>query len=238
MKSIIRSDGSTFHLINFDPASGEAKAKMTNQGFCDSSTWSRGQAWAIMGLAQTYGWTKDISFLQGAIKCADLFLQRLAEAEQAGRDDPYVPAWDFDAPLLTVTEETRTDPVLRDTSAGLIAANGLLLIHQHLQTLPAPAALKQNPASYYLDAAIRIVSETINLSLDTNFARFSLRLPFDLDALDKWQVSGGEKFEAIVRNATANNNEHAHMPYRDHGLVYGDYYFLEFGNKLLRMGLC
>jgi hypothetical protein len=44
-------------------------------------------------------------------------------------------------------------------------------------------------------------------------------------------------FECILRNSTTNWNPHAHKKYKDHGLVYADYYLLEFGNKLLRAGL-
>jgi hypothetical protein len=47
----------------------------------------------------------------------------------------------------------------------------------------------------------------------------------------------GNHFDGILMHATANNNEDAFKRYADHGLVYADYYFLEVGNKLLRMGL-
>jgi hypothetical protein len=55
---ILRPDFSSYHLVNFDPRTGLPQAKMTNQGWKDDSTWSRGQAWAIMGFAQVYSWTK------------------------------------------------------------------------------------------------------------------------------------------------------------------------------------
>ncbi|KAF3343063.1 hypothetical protein VdG2_09050 [Verticillium dahliae VDG2] len=37
-------------------------------------------------------------------------------------------------------------------------------------------------------------------------------------------------------NGTANNNEHALRRLKNHGLVYGDYYLVEFGNRLMKMG--
>jgi hypothetical protein len=108
---------------------------------------------------------------------------------------------------------------LRDTSAGMIAANGLLLLHQ---------ILRNN--SPYLAAAIRIAKETVELSLSSDRARFSVgddgRVTVERGAWD-----------GILMNATANNNEFAVMRYSDHGLVYADYYFLELGNKLMRMAL-
>lgn len=45
------------------------------------------------------------------------------------------------------------------------------------------------------------------------------------------------EWSSILMHSTANNNEHAHVRYSDVGLIYADYYFLELGNKLLRMGL-
>lgn len=45
------------------------------------------------------------------------------------------------------------------------------------------------------------------------------------------------QWDGILLHATANNNGDALHKYSDHGLVYADYYFLELGNNLLRMGL-
>ena len=208
--SIVREDYSTFHLVNFDPRTGDIKMKRTHQGYSDSSTWTRGQAWSILGFTQTYVWTKDQTFLDAAINLSNYFLARLSNSTHS---HPYVPVWDFDAPALANT------PPLRDTSAGMIAANGLLLLHQILQN-----------NSSYLASALRIVKETIDLSLSSDSAEFSI-------ANDgKLKVESGT-WDGILMNATANNNEDAVMRYSDHGLVYADYYFLEFGNKLMRMGL-
>ena len=155
-RSILRDDFSTYHLVNFDPQkSGQVKARMTNQGYEDESTWSRGQAWAIMGFAETYEWTKDVIFLDTAIACANMFLSRLALAKH---HHPFVPAWDFDAPQSNPLEP------LRDSSAGVIAANGMLLIHQALQSLPSsnrtsfPSPTTGTDTDDFLDAALRIVS--------------------------------------------------------------------------------
>ena len=238
-QAILREDFSSFHLVNFDPNSpGGVKARMTNQGYDDASTWSRGQAWAIMGFAQTFLWTRDKVFLNTAMRCADMFLSRLLNSKH---HHPLVPVWDFDAP--------REDPgePLRDSSAGVIAANGLLLIHQALQSLSADQheiasadSLKAGSRlDDYLDAALQIVSETLDLSLDRDFA--GLERPSSTvseEALGIEAQIRPSRFDAILRNATANNNRHAHKRYWDHGLVYADYFLLEFGNKLCRMGLC
>jgi hypothetical protein len=50
-------------------------------------------------------------------------------------------------------------------------------------------------------------------------------------------VVGGTGKEMIVRRATINTYEFAPRRWRDHGLVYADYYFLFRGNKICEMGL-
>jgi hypothetical protein len=210
LRSVVREDYSTFHLVNFDPRTGAIKAQRTHQGYSDSSTWSRGHAWGMLGFTQTYIWTKDPTFLQAAINLSNYFLARLSKYQHSHR---YVPVWDFDAPV-----PPNTLP-LRDTSAGMIAANGLVLLHQTLQG-----------KSPYLAAALRIVKETIDLSLSPDKAKFSVGDDGEVDVADG-------TWDGILMNATANNNENAVVRYWDHGLVYADYYFLEFGNKLMRMGL-
>ncbi|KAG9189972.1 hypothetical protein G6011_06840 [Alternaria panax] len=236
---ILRPDFSSYHLVNFDPRTGQPQAKMTNQGWKDDSTWSRGQAWAIMGFAQTYSWTKDVKYLSTAINCAEYFLRRLKEGEGKWHH-PMVPCWDFDAP-----QENPSEP-LRDASAGVVTANGLLIIHQALQSLSSAAASQLSASSdtNFLDVALQIVSQTLEMSYDSDLASFEP--PFKVMTNGNGISSGAAAsvlkvretgFECILRNSTTNWNEHAHKKYADHGLVYADYYVLEFGNKLLRAGL-
>ncbi|KAF2130607.1 glycoside hydrolase family 88 protein [Dothidotthia symphoricarpi CBS 119687] len=236
MQAIIRPDHSTFHLVNFDPATGRPQAKLTNQGWDDDSTWSRGQAWCILGFAQVYAWTKDGKYLATAVDCAQYFLRRAREGEGKWTY-PLVPRWDFDAPR----EE---GGVLRDVSAGLIAANGLLLVHRALQALPSESAAQIVGESDmdFLDTAVRIVGQTLEMAYDSDLASFATA-PLGKDVVNgnrspDEQVSVRESgFDAILRHSTANWNADAHVKYKDHGLVYADYYLLEFGNKMLRMGV-
>lgn len=186
-----------------------------------------------MGFAQTYTWTKDVKFLDTAIRCAQYFLGRLEEGK--GRwSHTLVPVWDFDAPV------SDGEQPLRDVSAGVIAANGLLIIHQSLQSLPASVSNQLlNPSTNYLELALQIVGETLEMALDRDFASFQSTSDMvngtSGDAVEGLKVQES-RFDAVLRHATSNNNEHAHKPYRDHGLVYADYFLLEFGNKLLRAG--
>ena len=217
--NLIRPDNSTWHVVNVDPRDGSLKSKHTHQGYSDDSTWSRyvalaagctanksrGQAWTILGFAQTYIWTKDRVILDTVIRLADHFLHRLHGAKHG---HPYVPLWDFDAP--------GTPP--RDSSAGMIAANGLLLLHQILGN-----------DSPYLEEALRIATDTIAMCQTNKTATVHMA--------EGKIVTDGVVFDSILKHATANNNEYATLRYADHGLVYADYYFLEFGNQLLRMGM-
>jgi hypothetical protein len=185
-----------------------------------------------MGFAQTYSWTKDKRYLDTAIKCAQYFVGRLEECK--GKHHHHlVPEWDFDAP-----HENSSEP-LRDVSAGVIAANGLFIIHQSLQSLPTSAAEDLAPNAKFLDLSLQIINQILDMALDRDFASF--------DKAEKVVNGDGNGFsdlvvkesgfDAILRHATANHNEHAHKKYWDHGLVYADYFLLEFGNKLLRAGL-
>jgi Glycosyl Hydrolase Family 88 len=111
LKYHIRPDFSTFHMIVYDPVSGDKKIGLTHQGYSHESTWSRGQAWALYGYATVYKYTRNIKYLAVAKRLADYFLSRV--------DDGIV-YWDFDAPR----------PCEWDTSAAMIACSGMLLICQ------------------------------------------------------------------------------------------------------------
>jgi hypothetical protein len=205
----IRGDKSTFHVVNFDQNNGSIKHRFTNQGYSDSSCWSRGQAWGILGFAQTYLWTRDPSFLTTACELADYFMAHLPADG--------VPYWDFDAPIKSWAP--------RDTSAACITCYGLLLIHE---------AMAHN--SPYLNAALYLLECLIEKSLapPAHFKTYNSN-PNSTESTLHVEMGTGE--ETILRNATINFYEYAPKRYADHGLVYADYYFLLVGNKLLQMGI-
>lgn len=222
---------STIHVINFDPKTGSIKDRRTGQGYHASSTWPRGQAWGILGYAQTYKWTADEEFLDTAAALAEYFILRLetspqcvekqipGESRKVGR---YVSLWDFDAPILDETSP------LRDSSAGIIAANGMLIMSQSLAGLG-----RDTEARRFRDMAILIVKDTLDFSL----APERTRTVVTDEGISTEEVESGARFDAILKNATANYNAKDHKRYWDHGLVYADYYLIEFGNRLLKMGL-
>ncbi|KAJ9606334.1 hypothetical protein H2200_009295 [Cladophialophora chaetospira] len=229
LRTLVRKDFSMFHVANLDPHTGKVQKQFTHQGYSDSSTWARGQAWAILGFVQTYAWTRDAEFLDAAIRLSELFLTRLSKCTQ---ENPNVPPWDFDAPA--------GESVLRDSSAGMIAANGMLLLHQILSTQSVLAGPNhQTPAPQrYLKAVMEILRDTLAHCLHPISDHDTVRFQIDGSRISTTSSSQlPDRWDAILAHATANNNENALVRYSDHGLVYADYYFLELGNKLLRMGL-
>ncbi|KAL7944114.1 glycoside hydrolase family 88 protein [Trichoderma barbatum] len=114
LQNHLRADSSTYHLVNYNPETGEVKGRYTVQGYDDHSCWSRGQAWALYGYATVYMYTKDEKFLDAANNCTRYFCSRIGNTHGAV-------FWDFDAPR---------PPVILDTSAATIACSGILLLYQ------------------------------------------------------------------------------------------------------------
>lgn len=111
VEHFIRPDGSVNHIVSFDPYTGEVIESLGGQGAGPDSSWSRGAAWALHGMANTYRYTQDKKYLHAAQRVAHYFLAMLPEDS--------VPHWDFRAADSLVDEP-------RDTSAGSCAASGLL----------------------------------------------------------------------------------------------------------------
>jgi unsaturated chondroitin disaccharide hydrolase len=111
---LVRSNGGTYQLANFDPATGKPASPeyYRTGGLSATSVWSRGQAWGLYGFVQAYQATGNPGFLSTAEAIDSYFFKNLP------RD--YVPYWDFGA---TVTPTTP-----RDTSAAAIAADGLVML--------------------------------------------------------------------------------------------------------------
>ncbi|MDY7229506.1 glycoside hydrolase family 88 protein [Hyalangium rubrum] len=130
LEDLVRPDGSTFHVVDYEPGTGAIRFRKTFQGHADDSTWTRGQAWAMYGFTLTYRYTRDPRMLDAARRVSDYYLSRLPLDA--------VPNWDFDAPTQS-----------KDSSAAAIAASALLELHLH-ETDPVR---KQR----YREAAVRML---------------------------------------------------------------------------------
>lgn len=116
LKYMIRPDGSVNHQLVFDTKSGELLANPGGQGYESGSSWSRGQAWAIYGFALSYRHTGEMRYLDAAKRSAAYFISNVSATE-------YIPLVDFRAPK---------DPIYFDTTAGAIAACGLMEIAEYV----------------------------------------------------------------------------------------------------------
>ena len=117
IKHFIRADYSVNHMVEFDPFTGEKVRVRSGQGHATTSAWSRGTSWAVHGMALAYENTKDPRYLAVAKKVADFFIGELPPDN--------VPHWDFRVPRDAATP--------RDTSAGMCAACGMLVLASHLE---------------------------------------------------------------------------------------------------------
>ena len=113
MQNHIRPDGSVYHVVEYDPASGEVVGYPSTQGYeAETSSWSRGQAWAVYGFVLSYIHTGRQEYLDTAKRVAHYFIANVAMTG-------WVSKCDFRAPA---------EPVVWDSTAGAIAACGLLEI--------------------------------------------------------------------------------------------------------------
>ncbi|MCU1418841.1 MAG: glycosyl hydrolase, family 88 [Mycetocola sp.] len=107
-RHLIRGDGSASHEAMFDLENGDFLAQTTQQGFSDSGSWSRGQAWALYGFGTVYRFTGDRRFLDVAIATADFWVEKTREDR--------IPPNDWEEPNPTRPYES---------SAAAAAAGGL-----------------------------------------------------------------------------------------------------------------
>ena len=173
--ALVRGDGSTAHVADFDPATGLLMRREQYQGYSHDSCWSRGQAWGLYGFATCYRYTRIEAFLKTS--------QALAEYTARHLPADLVPYWDYDSPHLPDT--------YRDSSAAAVTVCGLVEL----------AAVDAENAERWIELAERILT-----SLCENYLISDVKGP-----------------SSILRDG-ARSVPHNYM---EHGLIYGDYYFLE-----------
>lgn len=110
MANHFRPDYTSWHLVDYDPETGEVRNKETVQGFSDSSAWARGQAWALYGYTMMFRMSGYDCYLSQAENIADMLLERLPEDG--------IPYWDFDS--------DRIPDDYRDASAAAIMASAFI----------------------------------------------------------------------------------------------------------------
>ncbi|PZR12088.1 MAG: glucuronyl hydrolase [Flavobacterium psychrophilum] len=134
MQNHFRPDYSAYHVVVYDPQTGQKIKGITAQGLSDESMWARGQAWAIYGFTMVYRETGDRKFLDFAHKITRVYLDRLPK--------DMIPYWDFND----------IDPQApKDASAAAITASALL----ELTTFTKDSKLKRE----YEEKAMKMITE-------------------------------------------------------------------------------
>jgi unsaturated chondroitin disaccharide hydrolase len=112
IKNHFRPDFSSYHVVDYDPATGAVRVKQTAQGFADESAWARGQAWGLYGYTVMYRATKDPKYLLQANRIANFILTN------PNLPADKIPYWDYNSIDIPAT--------YRDASASAITASALL----------------------------------------------------------------------------------------------------------------
>ncbi|WP_316823840.1 glycoside hydrolase family 88 protein [Pedobacter miscanthi] len=116
IKNHFRKDFSSYHVVDYDPATGKVLRKATHQGLTNESAWARGQAWGLYGYTMCFENTKNPAFLAQAENIAKFIMNH----PRTPKDK--IPVWDYD--VHNALEEDERAP--RDASAAAVIASALL----------------------------------------------------------------------------------------------------------------
>jgi len=193
-----REDGTCYHVAVYDTLDGHFIHGVTHQGLADSSTWARGQSWAVYGFTMMARETGNKDFLAQACKAADAFIKHLP--------DDYVPFWDFDDPrnATSPSEPAAVSETVapRDASAAAVVASALLELCTLVDDAPAPeGSTEDNLSSHYLSTAAHILQSL---------------------ASDHYQ--GTPQNTAFLLHSTGSYPAASEV---DIPIIYADYYYLE-----------
>ncbi len=137
IKNHYRPDYSSWHVIDYDPATGAIAHKQTAQGYADYSAWARGQAWGLYGYVVMYRATRDKKYLDHANKIAKFLMTH------PNLPADKIPYWDYNSPDIPAT--------YRDASAAAITASALLELSKY-------DAAKRNAYMGFAEDIIRTLS--------------------------------------------------------------------------------
>ena len=153
----IRQDGSIHHIVVHEMDKVGVKEFLAGQGYSENSCWSRGLAWAVYGSIISYIHVGKEEYLDAAKKTANYFIEHCKKTD-------YLPVIDFGAP------ET---PILYDSTAGVIAACGMLEIAKYVS---------EEEGRRYAEEALNIL-----MACDKKFCNFE-------DTEDALVLMGSERY--------------------------------------------
>ena len=137
VKHLIRSDASSFHHFQFDPATAGPVRGVTLQGNSDDSCWARGHSWGVYGFPIAYSYTGE-RFLVDTHKDITYFmLNHLPE--------DLLPYWDYD--FVSGDEP-------RDSSSAAISVCGMNEMCKMLPDTAEQKSVFESAAAQMLESVI------------------------------------------------------------------------------------
>jgi unsaturated chondroitin disaccharide hydrolase len=180
MDTIIRPDGSTYHSYYFNLETGEPIGGRTQQGYSDDSTWSRGQAWAVLGFALNYAYTKNQQDIECFKRVTDYFISHLPEDNVA--------YWDL---VFTDGDEPR------DSSASIIVICGILEMAKYLNDADMDRYIKV--AADMFNSIIDNYAADVDMNTDGLVVKASGSVPHNLGVSEPAIWGDYYYLEAIIR---------------------------------------
>lgn len=116
VNNAIREDASAFHTFYFDPETGLPSHGKTRQGYSDDSSWARGQAWLVYGIALNHSYVENNDNIELFECITNYFLNRLPK--------DFVSYWDL------IFDDGSGQS--KDSSATAIAVCGMNLMDKYL----------------------------------------------------------------------------------------------------------
>lgn len=173
LENHFRPDFSTYHVVDYDPETGEVSGRCTAQGYSDESAWARGQAWAVYGFTVAYRFTHDRRYLDRAENvCRFIFTNPNMPSD-------LVPYWDFNAPDIPDAR--------RDASSAAIIASALYELNsitgnadykctadKMLESLSSPAyrAAEGTNGGFILMHSVGSIPHGSNVDVPLNYADY------------------------------------------------------------------
>ena len=147
-----RQDWSCYHTFFMDPDTGAPVRGETCQGYKADSSWARGQAWAVYGLALSYKHTKEERYLEMFEKVSEYFMSRLPE--------DLIPYWDL---IFISGDEPRDSSSSSIVACGFLeAASSFEKLGQYQKAREYRKKAKQLLKAIYSKCMVRVEEEGIN----------------------------------------------------------------------------
>jgi len=190
IRDFYRPDFSSYHVVSYDPATGQVEVKNTHQGYSDDSAWARGQVWGFYGFVVMYRETKDTKYLEHAKKIAAFLLNH------PNLPVDKIPYWDFNAPNIPYA--------LRDASAGAIMASALIELSGYVDAALAKTCLD------VAETQIRTLSSPEYFTVKGSYGNFILKrgvghipgnseIDVPLTYADYYYIEALKRFQALKK---------------------------------------